>query len=88
MSGEAVRARVAADGAAGWSPQTAVVVAGVLDRQSDSCHGCCPVLNFFTSRATAERWLSDHPHVRGEVISAEDAAAAGRAVFGEVLDQG
>ena len=85
LSGAAVRARIAPDGAAAWSPQSAVVVAGSLDRQSDSCQGCCSVLNFFRSRANAERWLTDHPHVRGKVISMEDAAAAGQAVFGDVL---
>jgi hypothetical protein len=84
-SGEEIRARVAPDGAAEWSPESAVVVAGVLDRQSDSCRGCCPVLNFFVSPANAESWLARHPEVRGDVISMPDAAAAGRAVFGDVL---
>ena len=88
VSGEEIRARVAPDGAAAWSPQSAVVVAGVLDPGSDSCQGCCPVLNFFASPAHAERWLAEHPQVRGEVISMQEAAAAGRAVFGEVLTQG
>jgi hypothetical protein len=87
VSGEAIQARVAPDGAAEWSPQSAVVVAGALDRQSDSCSGCCPVLNFFASPANAERWLAEHAHVRGSVISMQEAAAAGRAVFGEVLTQ-
>lgn len=87
VSGEEIRARVAADGTAAWWPQSAVVVAGVLDRQSDSCRGCCPVLNFFVSQANAERWLSEHREVRGNVISMQEAAAAGRAVFGEVLRQ-
>jgi hypothetical protein len=53
----------------------------------DSCQGCCPVLNFFVSPSTAERWLSEHPQVRGTVISMREAAAAGRAVFGDVLMQ-
>jgi hypothetical protein len=87
VSGDEIRAWVAADGAAEWSPRTAVVVPGVLDRQSDSCRGCCPVLNLFVSPANAERWLAKHPRVRGNVISMPDAAAAGRAVFGEVLTQ-
>jgi hypothetical protein len=87
VSGDEIRARVAPDGAAEWWPRSAVVVAGALDRQSDSCCGCCPVLNFFVSPANAERWLTEHPHVRGKVISMHDAAAAGRAVFGEVLAQ-
>ena len=87
MSGDAIRVRVPPDGAAEWSPRSAVVVAGVLERESDSCCGCCPVLNFFATRANAERWLAEHPQVRGNVISIPDAAAAGRAVFGEVLTQ-
>jgi Alkylmercury lyase len=85
VSGDEIRARVAADGTAEWSPRSPVVVAGVLDRQSDSCRGCCPVLNFFVSAANAERWLSEHPEVQGDVISMQEAAAAGRAVFGDVL---
>jgi hypothetical protein len=88
ISGDAIRARVVPDGAAEWSPARAVVVAGVLDRQSDSCCGCCPVLNFFATPVNAQRWLSEHPHVRGDVISIQGAAAAGRAVFGEVLTEG
>ena len=39
----------------------------------------------FASPANAERWLSEHPQVRGNVISMQDAAAAERAVFGDVL---
>jgi hypothetical protein len=87
ISGDAIRARVAPDGAAEWSPARAVVVAGVLDRQSDSWCGCCPVLNFFASPANAERWLSEHPNARGDVISMQEAAAAGRAVFADVLTE-
>lgn len=87
VSGDRIRARVAPAGAAEWWPESAVVVAGVLDRQSDSCRGCCPVLNFFASAATAERWLAERPDVRGDVISMHEAIAAGRAVFGGVLTQ-
>ena len=87
LSGDAIQAQVAPDGAAEWSPAEAVVVAGVLERESDSCSGCCPVLNFFASPANARRWLIEHPQVRGDVISMPEAAAAGRAVFGEVLTQ-
>jgi hypothetical protein len=43
------------------------------------------VLNFFASAATAERWLAEHPEARGTSISMREAAAAGRAVFGDVL---
>jgi alkylmercury lyase len=85
VSGDEIRAGVAPGGAAEWWPESAVVVAGVLDRQSDSCRGCCPVLNFFVSAANAEHWLAKHAEVRGNVISMREAAAAGRAVFGDVL---
>jgi hypothetical protein len=85
VSGEAIRARVSPDGAAEWSPDSAVVVAGAIRGLGDACFGCCPVLNFFASPANAERWLSEHLDVRGNVISMREAAAAGRAVFGDVL---
>jgi hypothetical protein len=85
VSGEAIRARIAPDGAGEWSPESAVVVAGAIRDQGDACCGCCPVLNFFASAATAERWLAAHPEVRGTVISMREASAAGRAVFGDVL---
>jgi hypothetical protein len=85
VSGDAIRARVAPDGVAEWSPESAVVVAGAVRNQADACRGCCPVLNFFVSPANAERWLAEHPEVRGNAIAMSEAAAAGRAVFGDVL---
>jgi hypothetical protein len=85
VSGDEIRARVAADGSVEWSPESAVVVAGAIRSQGDACCGCCPVLNFFVSSGSAERWLAEHREVRGNVISMPEAAAAGRAVFGEVL---
>jgi hypothetical protein len=85
LSGEEIRARVAPAGEAEWWPQSAVVVAGAIRSHGDACGGCCPVLNFFASPANAERWLAEHPQVRGSVIPMSDAAAAGRAVFGDVL---
>jgi len=88
VSGEQIRAWVTADGAAEWSPESAVVVTGTIRSQGDACCGCCPVLNFFVSPATAERWLAEHPEVRGHAISMPEAAAAGRAAFGDVLRGG
>jgi hypothetical protein len=88
LSGEEIRARVAADGTAEWWPVSAVVVAGAIRSEGDdACCGCCPVLNFFASAANAERWLAAHPDVRGNPVSIEDAASAGRAVFGDVLTE-
>jgi alkylmercury lyase len=85
LSCDEIRARVARDASVEWSPQSAVVVTGATRSQGDACCGCCPVLNFFASAANAERWLAEHPEVRGTSISMREAAAAGRAVFGDVL---
>ncbi|MGH3013775.1 MAG: alkylmercury lyase family protein [Gaiellaceae bacterium] len=87
VSGDEIRARVAPDEVAGWWPESAVVIAGAIRSQGDACCGCCPVLNFFVSPANAKRWLAEHPEVRGNLVSMRDAAAAGRAVFGDVLTQ-
>lgn len=85
LTGDEIAAQVEPNGEARWSPESAVVVAGAVATAGDSCQGCCPVLNFFVSPATAVRWLAEHQHVRGKVISMQEAAAAGRAVFGDVL---
>ena len=45
------------------------------------------MLNFFASTENAERWLNEYPQVRGEVITVEDAIAAGRAIFADVLTE-
>jgi hypothetical protein len=87
VSDEVNQARVASDGNAEWSPESALVVAGTIRGADDACRGCCPVLNFFASLANGERWLAGHPEVRGTVISMADAIAAARAVFGEVLQE-
>jgi hypothetical protein len=87
LTGTAFQAKFAPDGVATWEPETAVVVAGVLDREGDSCCGCCPVLNFFVSEDSPERWLREHPHVSGQAITVEDAVASGRAVFGDVFQE-
>ena len=85
VSGDEIRARVAPDASLEWSPESAVVVAGAIRSQGEACCGCCPVLNFYASAATAERWLAEHSEARGTVISMREASAAGRAVFGDVL---
>ena len=87
LGNEPFHANLSPAGSASWQPETAAVVAGVNDRHADSCSGCCPVLNFFASTENAERWLNEHPQVHGEVITIEDAIAAGRAIFADVLTE-
>jgi len=82
-----VHVLLAPDGQGRWEPNAAVVVAGVLDRCDQSFRGCCPALNFFASSENAERWLQEHPEVRGQVVSMPDAIAAGRAVFANVFEE-
>jgi hypothetical protein len=87
LTGEEIQVRLAPHGEASWEPTSAVVVTGVLERCEESFRGCCPALNFFASSANAERWLGEHPEVRGQVVSISDAIAAGRAVFGNIFDE-
>lgn len=47
--------------------------------------GCCRILNFFASRANAERCLAGRDEVRGHPITIADAVAVGGAVFGKAL---
>lgn len=69
-----------------WQPSEAVMIAGrACASGGPSYQGCCDVLNFFTSRATAERYLAEHPHVQGYPITIPEAVAAGNAIFGAVL---
>jgi hypothetical protein len=83
-SGEPIVARVGTDGRAEWKPQQAVVLAGARG-DGPSYQGCCAVLNFFASPASAERYLREQPDVRGHVMSVPAAAAAGAAIFGDAL---
>jgi hypothetical protein len=86
LTGEEIRVELEPGGQGRWRPQETVVVSGTAGR-GESCDCCCPVLNFFASAESAERWLSVHPEVRGTMISMEDAIVAGRTVFGDLLKE-
>jgi hypothetical protein len=62
-----------------------VVVSGSAGCEDPSFRGCCDVLNFFETRANAERYLAANPSVSGQPISLPDAIEAGRVVFGDLL---
>jgi hypothetical protein len=83
---EEISVQLAPGSDSSWQPESAVVVAGVVAGAPDACSGCCQVLNFFASGESAERWIAGHPEVRGRPISIPTAIAAGRAVFGSVLE--
>ena len=67
-----------------WEPTEAVVLAARV-REGPSFDSCCQVLNFFSSAASAERYLRQHPHLKGMPISIPDAIEVGRLVFGDIL---
>ena len=85
ISGNEIRVRVDPDDGASWQPEEAVVLAGTISCDGPSFGGCCDVLNFFESAASAERYLEQHPDVGGNPISIPIAFEAGRAVFAEIF---
>ena len=85
LTAELIQVDLKADGTGSWQPEEAVVVCGASG-SGESCCSCCPVLNFFASSENGERWLEERPEVRGCVISLPEAIAAGRSVFGDVLE--
>jgi hypothetical protein len=86
-SGAEVWVRVDPGDGAWWEPQSAVMLAGTNCGEGPSFGGCCDVLNFFETRATAERYLREHPIVSATTVSISDAIEAGRIVFGGVFEE-
>jgi hypothetical protein len=84
IDGNAVRVALTPEGQATWEPPEAVVVAG-RTCEGAAYQGCCQVLNFFASRANAERYLRERADVRGFPITIPEAVELGRTIFGEAL---
>lgn len=80
FSGGEIRVQLDPGKTAGWQPEGAVVVAGSACCDGPSFRGCCDVLNFFETPASAERYLLNHPDVNGTLISIPEAIEAGRIV--------
>lgn len=85
LTGELIHVDVNLDGDVSWLPDEAVVVVGSCC-DGAAYEGCCAVLNFFAAPANARRWLAEHTEARGHVVSIPEATAAGRAIFGDVLE--
>lgn len=69
-----------------WEPASAVVFVG----SRSGCSGpaaevCCDTLNFFTSAASAQAWIDQHPDVDGQIVDRDRAEEIGRAIFGPLL---
>lgn len=87
ISGVEIRVHVAPNDGAQWEPAEAVVLAGTVSCEGPSFGGCCDVLNFFESAASAERYLGEHPEVGGGPIEIPIALEAGRAIFSEIFTE-
>jgi hypothetical protein len=87
LSGNEIRVHVTPEGATSWQPEAAVVLAGSSSCEGPSYCGCCDVLSFFESTENAQGYLREHPRVQGMPISIPEAAAAGRAIFGAILEE-
>lgn len=72
-------------GRTAWEPTTAVVFVGRRGGSGPAAEVCCDTLNFFTSRASAERWTAQHPEVAGQIVSQAHAEEIGRQTFGALL---
>jgi Alkylmercury lyase len=86
LTGDGIRVELEPEGDGDWQPHEAVVLSGTTG-PGESSDSCCPVLNFFASADNAGRWLVLNSHVRGLVVPMQDAIAAGRAVFGDLLKE-
>ena len=70
-----------------WEPTSAVVLAGSPCCDRPSFRGCCDVLNFFETEASANSYLVEHPELSGFPISIPDAIEAGRTVFANLMEE-
>jgi hypothetical protein len=64
-----------------WRPVEAVVLAG-RTCEGPGYRSWCDVLNFFSSRTNAERYLAERPELRGQSVTIPEAVAVGSAIFG------
>jgi alkylmercury lyase-like protein len=86
ISGGAIRVRAHRDGVTHSQPETAVVLVGYGSCEGPSYDSSCNVLNFFESTENAQRYLRKNASVTGKPISISEAAALGRAIFGDSLE--
>lgn len=76
-----------------WEPPGAVVVArpeGHEHEHDGGCEAagaCCPITNFFTSVAQAQRWIDSPPRSDARVFAQADALRHAANLFAGVLDR-
>jgi hypothetical protein len=94
LTGEPVRVEVvpSADSwTSHWEPDRAVVFARPEEHLHEhgvaAAHTCCPIINFFASRANAQLWAGDHAPTDGHIYDQEEALRYAAARFAGVLDR-
>lgn len=70
-----------------WNPATAVVFYSAAAGTGPSADCCCNDLNTFTSPATAQIWMHEHPSTPGELLDTTTAERLGRHIFGDLIDR-
>lgn len=87
LSGTEIWVRLDPGEGAWWEPPTAVVLAGSASCDGPGFRGCCDVLNFFETEASANSYLAAHPELTGFPITIPDAIEAGRIIFAELMKE-
>src|SRR5581483_909120 len=84
-SGTEIWVRLDPGEGAWWEPPSAVVLAGSSSCDGPSYRGCCDVLNYFETEASANSYLAAHSELTGFPIAIPEAIEAGRTVFADLL---
>ena len=63
------------------------MLAGSASCDGPSFRGCCDVLNFFETEASANSYLVEHPELSGFPTSIPDAIDAGRRDFAHLIKE-
>jgi hypothetical protein len=86
LNGSEIWVRLDPNGGAWSEPAEVVVLNGGVCCEGPSFRGRCDVLNFFETRANAERYLAENRSISGYPISLPQAIEAGRIAFGDVFE--
>lgn len=88
LGGEAeIRVRVGPTGDPSPDPEDAIVLAAVAGSGGGTTACCaCPFINFFPSSASADAYQAVHPELSGIQLTMQEAAAAGRLLFGGLFE--
>lgn len=85
LTEEEVSVRVDPGSVLEWRPESAVVFWGATGGEGPSAATCCRFVHFFSSEETTRRYLADRPQLAGQIVPVQEAARAGRLIFGDLL---